>query len=645
MKRLLVGFGFVAVLSGLLSAAAEQVTCRHILVDTQENAEKILKEIEAEAKAGKDIEDAFAEAAAKYSFDVATKRAGGEMPGFTRRAVEKPFADVAFALQKKGEIGGPVKTRYGWHLIQFISREGEAEVVPPPPPPGKEETTPPPPPPAVKRVVAEIEMEEKAFLTGNPIPLDIVIRNETDAPATVPRPELLAAGLRPRAYKMTPGGGGPTIDIEGIPVVDPPVVELAPGAFIGVSVDLAAICKDLAPTGRHFIAWGGRTLTTTLEANEKFKPITGAADYETWKKAWDVLNARPVNFDYRAPFSAQETYFVQFSVTGGRFYVELDKDRPKEVEYFWSLVRKEFYNDLTFHKVVAGEFVAGGDPFGDGTGRPKEVLTIPSIPKDRKHLSGTFSLAVRSPLGGAGAATVGSIFFICLKDLPVFDGVYLPIGKVVSGMDVVERLAAERGEKRIYSASIASVDELPAAIRDTIAMAPKASTEPLPIIEIDLENGGKMTAELYEDDAPNTVANFIELAESKFFDGQTFYRVFPGEYVQTGDPSGTGSGGPGWTIEDERNARKHERGALAMALKGPNQGRPDTAGSQFYICLREQPQLDGTYTVFGKVTQGLDVLDRIAQGDKISAIKVIRKRDHTYAVEKQGLKVEEAGAK
>jgi len=641
MKRLLVGFGVVAVLSGILSAAAEQVTCRHILVDTKERADAIRKDIEAAAASGKDIEEAFRDAAAEHSFDVTTKRAGGEMPAFTRRTVEKPFADAAFAMAKKGEISAPVQTRYGWHLIQFISHEGEEEKEGPPPPP-------PPPPPSVKRVVAELKMEEKACTAGSPLKVEIIIRNETDAPAKVPRPELIPAGFRVRSVKMAPGGAGPTIKLDGVPAVEPAAMDLPPGAFIGTVVDLAALASDLSPTGQHNVAWNGMTIGTTIGGNEKYKAITGAADYETLRKDWTLLSARGINFDYRAPFSAQETYYIQFAVSGGRFYVELDKDRPKETGYIWNLVRKEFYTDLTFHKVVKGEFVAGGDPFGDGTGRPKEILTIPSVPKDRKHLRGTFSLAVRSPLGGAGSSTVGSIFFVCLKDLPVFDGVYLPIGKVVSGMEVVERLSGEKGKGQIINATIAGYDELPEPIRKSIASpgaAPKPTTEPSPMIEIDVENRGKIAADLYEDDAPNTVANFIELAESKFFDGQSFFKVYPGEWAQAGDPTGTGQGGPGYTIKDEKNARKHERGALAMALKGT--GRPNTAGSQFYICAGEQPQLDATYTVFGKVTRGLEVLDQIAEGDKIASIKVTRKRAHEYKVDKQGLKAgeEAAGAK
>jgi peptidyl-prolyl cis-trans isomerase B (cyclophilin B) len=120
-------------------------------------------------------------------------------------------------------------------------------------------------------------------------------------------------------------------------------------------------------------------------------------------------------------------------------------------------------------------------------------------------------------------------------------------------------------------------------------------------------NAGPITVELFDEDAPKTVANFRKLSEDGFYDGLTFHRVIRDFMIQGGCPEGTGTGGPGYTFEDEFNDHKVERGALAMANAGPN-----TNGSQFFIVTTEAaPWLDGKHTVFGRVTEGMDAVDSI----------------------------------
>ncbi len=120
-------------------------------------------------------------------------------------------------------------------------------------------------------------------------------------------------------------------------------------------------------------------------------------------------------------------------------------------------------------------------------------------------------------------------------------------------------------------------------------------------------NHGAIELELYPDDAPKTVENFVKLARDGFYDGVIFHRVIPDFMIQGGCPEGTGTGGPGYTFEDEFNEHKVVRGALAMANAGPN-----TNGSQFFIVTTEAaPWLDGKHTVFGKVTNGMDAVDSI----------------------------------
>ena len=135
-----------------------------------------------------------------------------------------------------------------------------------------------------------------------------------------------------------------------------------------------------------------------------------------------------------------------------------------------------------------------------------------------------------------------------------------------------------------------------------------------PIVTITMENGDVMKAELYPDIAPNTVNNFISLIRKGFYDGTIFHRVISGFMLQGGDPEGTGMGGPGYSIKGEfssnghENNLKHEPGVLSMARTMI----PDSGGSQFFIMHKTSPHLDGDYAAFGKVTEGLEIVDKIA---------------------------------
>ena len=129
---------------------------------------------------------------------------------------------------------------------------------------------------------------------------------------------------------------------------------------------------------------------------------------------------------------------------------------------------------------------------------------------------------------------------------------------------------------------------------------------------------GPIKVELYPDKAPLTVASFVNLARRGFYDGLNFHRVIPDFMVQGGCPEGSGRGGPGYKFEDEAdNGVRHERGVLSMANAGPN-----TNGSQFFITHVATPWLDGKHTVFGKVVEGLDVVDKVAQGDLIRSVRI-----------------------
>ncbi len=171
----------------------------------------------------------------------------------------------------------------------------------------------------------------------------------------------------------------------------------------------------------------------------------------------------------------------------------------------------------------------------------------------------------------------------------------------------------------VVSVALASLLAIPALV---------AAQAKAPTAVITLEKGGDITIELFPADAPKTVESFVKLARDGFYDGTTFHRVIPGFVAQAGDPLSKtlpagdprlGTGGPGFQLKAEFNKQKHDRGVVAMA-----RGRaPDSAGSQFYITLGPAPHLDGQYTVFGRVTSGMSVVDAIKVGDRIKSIKIV----------------------
>ena len=178
-----------------------------------------------------------------------------------------------------------------------------------------------------------------------------------------------------------------------------------------------------------------------------------------------------------------------------------------------------------------------------------------------------------------------------------------------------------------------SVLALVATSAPQLLAADKDEKKKLPQIELKTSKG-TVVIELYEDEAPNTVANFVSLVEAKFYDGLTFHRVIDRFMAQGGCPKGDGTGGPGYKIECEcyrKEHRKHERGVISMAHAGR-----DTGGSQFFINLARTPHLDGKHTVFGHVIKGMDAIDKLNRSgrglaaDKIITAKVLNKRDHKY---------------
>jgi len=169
-------------------------------------------------------------------------------------------------------------------------------------------------------------------------------------------------------------------------------------------------------------------------------------------------------------------------------------------------------------------------------------------------------------------------------------------------------------------------------------------TDAVPVVTMTMEGGGEVAIELYPNVARNTVNNFISLVEDGFYDGLTFHRIIPEFMIQGGDPEGTGIGGPGYSIvgefanNDFENDLKHERGVLSMARSQDN----DSAGSQFFIMVEDSSHLDGDYAAFGKVIEGMEIVDEIAHAERNSHDQPIEKQViETMTVDLDGYEFEE----
>jgi len=204
-------------------------------------------------------------------------------------------------------------------------------------------------------------------------------------------------------------------------------------------------------------------------------------------------------------------------------------------------------------------------------------------------------------------------------------------------IDEAKKAGVEDG--RVEELQLMVASERPKVAAEMKVRATEAAADDLPRVKIETTKG-PVVVELFENEAPNTVANFITLVEKGFYDGTPFHRVIGGFMAQGGDPTGTGTGGPGHVIACEcyePNARKHFLGTLSMAHAGK-----DTGGSQFFLTFRPTEHLDGRHTVFGRVVEGLDVLPQLVRTegpfaggapDQIVKAEVIRKRDHDYTPE------------
>jgi len=307
------------------------------------------------------------------------------------------------------------------------------------------------------------------------------------------------------------------------------------------------------------------------------------------------------------------------NTSAGAFVIDLRPDlAPNHVGYFIKLAREGAFNGTLFHRVIRLGIIQGGDPLSKDPAKAKLYGT-----GGLGVLKAEFS-AERATRGAVAAVllpnrpdSAGAQFFVCVTDQPALDGKYTVFGRVSEGMDVVQQIseAPSEGEGR----PIARIEIASITIRDT----PPPEPEPFST-ETDAElaryravletTAGPITVELFPDKAPGHVRNFLRLAQSGAFDGTAFHRVVRGFVVQTGS---LGSRGPLTekqqkfvrTLPPEFNDTKHVKGILSMA-RGDD---PASASTSFFIVTGDGSSLDGKYTAFGRVVDGMAAVDTIEQ--------------------------------
>ena len=352
----------------------------------------------------------------------------------------------------------------------------------------------------------------------------------------------------------------------------------------------------------------------------------------------------------------KDFYYVAMSVDNyGVIILELDAIKaPKTVANFVKLVREDFYDGLTFHRVIEGFMIQGGDPNADGTGGASEKIEGEFLsngyPNTIWHERGVISMARSNDMNSAS-----SQFFICNatnSSVSGLDGKYAAFGRVLTGMEVVDAITgstAQYGDSNgtianksyqariremkviVYGTADNNNNQTPTDNNQTPTDNNQTPTDPLAkytedtsiskkdyyYVAMNIKDHGVIVLKLDATAAPETVANFVSLVSDGFYDGLTFHRVISGFMIQGGDPKANGTGGSGTSITGEflangyPNPIKHEKGVISMARRGNDM---NSATSQFFICNATNSSvsgLDGNYAAFGHVIEGIEVVDSI----------------------------------
>jgi peptidyl-prolyl cis-trans isomerase B (cyclophilin B) len=292
---------------------------------------------------------------------------------------------------------------------------------------------------------------------------------------------------------------------------------------------------------------------------------------------------------------------------------------PKHVAHFIARAKEGAYDGTAFHRVIAMGIIQGGDPLSKDPAQKEKYGTgglgaLAFEPNDQKHTRG----AVSAVLVPGRRDSAGSQFFICVTDQPALDGQYTIFARVVEGINVAQKISMVPADAK--AAPLERVEVARVTIREKPAPAPEAFTAETAgelaarraVIETSM---GSITLEFFPDRAPNHVRNFLRLAQAGVYDGTAFHRVARGFVIQGGhlptrrEPLEERQQALVRNLEPEFNDTPHEKGTLSMARLDD----PASASTSFFIVTARTPALDGTYTVFGRVVEGLDVVERIEQ--------------------------------
>ena len=321
----------------------------------------------------------------------------------------------------------------------------------------------------------------------------------------------------------------------------------------------------------------------------------------------------------------------------GTVALTLDADlAPVTVTNFINLANADFYDGLTFHRIIGGFMMQGGDPEGTGMGGSAQTIqgefAANGITNTLNHTRGVISMARTEDPNSAS-----SQFFIVHEDSTFLDGSYAAFGWVTEGMEIVDAICTstkvEDGNGTVLAKNQPVIRDIRVTGEIDSTQNPGNNTQDTALltrnsegllsgkhnVEIEIEEYGTIALTLDADMAPVTVTNFINLVKDNFYDGLTFHRIISGFMMQGGDPEGTGMGGSKQNIQGEFvangivNTLSHTRGVISMARTND----PNSASSQFFIMHEDSPHLDGSYAAFGQVTSGIEVVDAICKNTPV----------------------------
>jgi peptidyl-prolyl cis-trans isomerase B (cyclophilin B) len=349
-----------------------------------------------------------------------------------------------------------------------------------------------------------------------------------------------------------------------------------------------------------------------------FTALSAASAAGQAKPAKPALTAPPALFTTPLTLEQMTGKQAVIETSAGRIVLDLLPDKaPNHVGYFITLAREGAYNGTTFHRLIKHGIIQGGDPLSKdpakaaqyGTGGLKVLAFEPGA---GSHVRG----AVSSVLVPGNRDSAGSQFFICVTPQPSLDGQYTVFARVVEGIGVVTQIseapvdAAGKATERIEMTSVTIRDAPPAGVVPFAADSPADLARYRAVLETSL---GNITVEFLPDKAPNHVRNFLRLASAGVYDRTAFHRVVPGFMIQTGylgskqivmDESQQMLVG---SLQPEFNDTAHDKGIVSMA-RGED---PASASTSFFIVTARVPSLDGTYTAFGRVVDGMHVVEAI----------------------------------